>query len=129
MMINETQASGRVKKAMPKTVSAKEAKNRLGTVIEWVVENGDEVVIESRGKPTVVVMSYAEYEQVLKMRADRQEQARRRAALARLEHLREQVQAGNPSITEEEALALGDKLTREAIDGLARKGQVRFGAE
>ena len=85
---------------MPKTVSAKEAKNRLGTVIEWVVENQDEVVIENRGKPTVVMMSYTEYEQILRVRAEQQEQARRRAALARLEQLRKQVQAEMPNMAD-----------------------------
>ncbi|MFN8475045.1 MAG: type II toxin-antitoxin system Phd/YefM family antitoxin [Anaerolineae bacterium] len=114
---------------MPKTVSAKEAKNRLGTVIEWVVENRDEVVIESRGKPTAVVMAYAEYEEVLTLRARQEEQARRRVALARLEQLRKQVQAETPDITEEEALALGDQLARDAVDRLVRKGQIRFGDE
>ena len=114
---------------MPKTVSAKEAKNRLGTVIEWVIENRDEVVIESRGKPTVVVMAYAEYEAVLTLRAQQEEQARRRVALARLEQLRQRVQAENGGLTEEEALALGDRLTRDAIDSLVRKRQIGFGEE
>lgn len=47
---------------MPKTVSASEAKNRLGAIIRWVVQNEDEVIVESRGEPKVVVVPFSEYE-------------------------------------------------------------------
>ena len=40
---------------MPKTVSASEAKNKLGAVLSWVRDNQDEVIIESHGEPAVVV--------------------------------------------------------------------------
>lgn len=62
---------------MPKTVSVSEAKNRLSGLLDWVVNNNDEVIIESRGKPKVFILSYAEYQEFLAFR----EQARRKEAL------------------------------------------------
>jgi prevent-host-death family protein len=74
---------------MAKTVSATEAKTRFGTLMEWAVEASDEVIVESRGEPKVVIMAFAAYEQLRSLR----EQARREQALARLEQLRDQLQA------------------------------------
>ncbi len=39
---------------MPRTVSATEAKNRLGALIGWVQANQDDVIVETRGEPAVV---------------------------------------------------------------------------
>ena len=36
---------------MPRVVCATEAKNRLASPIGWVVDHGDEVIVESQGKP------------------------------------------------------------------------------
>jgi prevent-host-death family protein len=68
---------------MPITVSATEAKVRLGSIIEWAIRESDDVVIESRGRPTAVLISYGEYESIQQLR----ERARRREALERLESL------------------------------------------
>ena len=107
---------------MPRTVSASEAKNRLGSIIGWVVTNDDEVIVESHGELTVVVISFDEYQKLKEMR----EQARRHEALARLEKLRERVQARNTDLTDEEADAIADEITRGAIDSLVKKGKVKF---
>ena len=87
---------------MPKTISASEAKNSLGSVIEWAVENQDEVIVESRGKPKAVIMPFDDYEEYQQLR----EQARRRAVLARLEKLAETIGARNQDLTAETADAL-----------------------
>lgn len=108
---------------MPKTVSATDVKNKLGTVVSWVLENQDEVIVESRGEPTVVIMPFTEYERVNDLR----EQDRRNQALARLQKARAEVRARNPDITtDEQALAIADEITRAAIDSLVEKGLVRF---
>ena len=107
---------------MPKAVSATEAKNRLGALMAWAVEHRDDVIVEAQGKPRAVIMSFADYEVVQALR----EQARRQAALERLRALRARVSARNQDLTEEQAMALADQMTREAIDSLVRQGKVRF---
>ncbi len=110
---------------MPKTVSASEAKNRLGAVLSWVQNTQDEVIIESRGEPAVVVMSYTQYEKM----QDLKEQERRKDALQRLRTVREQVRARtqNQDITTEgQALQIADQFSQAAVDDLVKKGKVRF---
>lgn len=107
---------------MPKTISASEAKNSLGAVIEWAVENGDEVIVESRGKPKAVIMPFDDYEEYQRLR----EQARRRAVLARLEKLAETVGARNQDLTAEAADALADQFTREVIEEMIAEGKVQY---
>ncbi len=111
---------------MPKTVSASEAKNRLGAVLSWVQDNQDEVIVESRGEPAVVIMSYSEYEKMQELK----EQQRRKNALQSLRTLRESVRAQNQDITiEEQALQVADQLSRDMIGNLVKKGKVRFEPE
>ena len=45
---------------MAKTVTASDAKNRLGSIMDWAVDNDDEVVIEKRGEPRVVMMPFSQ---------------------------------------------------------------------
>lgn len=107
---------------MPKTVSASEAKNRLGAIIGWVLQNKDEVIVESRGEPKVVVVPFSEYEQMKEIK----EQVRRREALAKLEKLREKVRARNQDLTGQEADALADRFSREVIEDMAKEGKIKF---
>jgi len=107
---------------MPKIVSASEAKNRLGSIIGWVLRSNEEVIVESRGAPTVVIMSMAEYESVKALR----EQARRGEALEALRRLRERVMARNQDLTPKEGDALADRFSREIVEDLVEEGKVRF---
>jgi len=68
---------------MPKTISASEAKNNLGSLIKWIRSDNESVIVENRGAPAAAIISIAEYErlQVLK------EKARREEALAELRQL------------------------------------------
>lgn len=106
---------------MSRSVSAREAKNRLGALIGWVKEHGDEVIVENRGKPAAVIVSFTEYE---KLRALREE-ARRQEALARLRQVKEQVSARNRDLTEEQALELADRFAHDMVDELAAQGKIR----
>jgi prevent-host-death family protein len=101
---------------MPKTVSAREAKNRFGSMMEWATENQDEVIVEVYGEPKVVVMPYTEFERVTQLR----EEARRRDILARLEALRAQVQARNQDLTEAEAGRIAQEIRDEALARLVQ---------
>ena len=107
---------------MPKTVSASEAKVKFGSIMDWAEQNKDEVIVESRGKPKVVIVAFAEYEKLAELR----EQYRRRIALARLEALAETIQARNQDLSEEEADALADQFTREVVEEMIAEGQIKY---
>ncbi len=107
---------------MSRTVSASEAKNRLGALIGWVLENRDDVIVESRGEPKVVLMPYGEYEEMQKIK----EEVRRRQALAKLEQLRDRVRSRNEKLKEEEAQGLADRFTREVVAEMVREGKLQF---
>ncbi len=107
---------------MPKTVSASEAKNRLGAIIGWVLQNKDDVIVESRGEPKVVVVPFSEYEQMKQIK----EQTRRRDALSKLEKLRDRVRARNQDLSGEQADALADRFSREIVEDMAKEGRIKF---
>ena len=107
---------------MPKTVTATEAKNRLGALLGYVVGEGDEVIVERQGRPSAVIMSFAAYEEVEALR----EQKRRTDALEQLRALRRQVRARNQDLSAEEAMALADRFVHEVIDEMAAEGKLTF---
>jgi prevent-host-death family protein len=107
---------------MPRTVSASEAKNRLGALMGWVREHRDAIIIENHGQPRVVILpveEYADYEAL-------KEQRRRQEALETLHRLQAQVSARNRDLTPEQADELADRITRDAIASLIERGAVRY---
>lgn len=98
-------------------VSTSQAKNQLSNLIRktW---KGEEVVVERRGQPVAVILSYQNYRKLVELR----EKARRQQILAQLRDLAEEVQARNQDLTEDEADRVADAVVREAIDGLMKKG-------
>jgi len=106
---------------MPKTVSVSQAKNQLSAVMDWAVEN-DEVVIESRGEPKVVILSYTEYREFLAYR----EQARRKEALRQLEALAEQIWAQTADLGVEEVGQLAEEISQETMQRMIKEGKVQF---
>jgi len=107
---------------MPRTVTATEAKNRFGSIVEWVREHNDEVIVQSRGEPSAVIISASEYEKLKSLR----EEARRREALERLRRIRKESLARNLDLTPEEGEALADRFAHEFFEDLAREGKIRF---
>lgn len=107
---------------MPKTVSVSEAKNQLSAVLDWVVENGNEVVIESRGEPKVAILSYAEYQEFLAYR----EQARRKEALRQLETLAEQIWAQTDDLSVEDVEQLAEEISQETMQRMIKEGKVQY---
>jgi prevent-host-death family protein len=87
---------------MPRTVSSSEVQNNFGAMLQWAEDNKDEVVVERRGKPAGVLISYGEYQKVVRLR----EQERRRTVFTRMEAIRKQIVAHNPDLTAEEAYRL-----------------------
>ena len=107
---------------MPKTVSVSEAKNQLSAMMDWAVESGEQVVIESRGEPKVAILSYAEYQKFLVLK----EQERRREALRQLEILAEQIWAQSADLGDEEAEQLAEEISQETVQRMIKEGKVRF---
>lgn len=107
---------------MARRVSASEAKNRLGSIIDWVTENQEEMIVENRGEPTAVIISIAEYQQMQELK----EKARRSEALGQMRKLRDSVMARNRDLGAEEADSLADRFSREVVRDMAEDGKVRF---
>jgi prevent-host-death family protein len=107
---------------MPKAVPTREAQNALSSLIGWVQEHHDQVIIENRGKPTAVLIAFEEYEQLQAFK----EQQRRRAVWEQLRALQARVAARNTDLSEEEAEVLADEVSREAMEALIEQGRVRF---
>lgn len=107
---------------MARTISATEAKAKLSALINWAIENKDEVVVESRGRPKAVIIPYEAYEQFNELR----EHERRRQLLAQLEELAAQVQARNQDLTAEAADELADRFSREVIEEMVEEGKINY---
>lgn len=107
---------------MPKAISSNDAKQRWGSVVSYVTDQDDEVVVESHGRPAAVVMSYAAFQEVQTLR----EQQRRRDILDRLRTLEARLVTQNRDLREESAMALADRFSHELIDDLAAEGVLTF---
>jgi len=107
---------------MPKMVSVSEAKNRLSAMMQWAVENRDEVIVESRGEPKAAILPYGEYQEFVLLR----EAARRQKALQQLEAIATRVQAKNANLSAEEAQQLADEISQESVRRMEKEGKVQF---
>lgn len=107
---------------MPRTVSASEAKNELGGIMAWAQKNKDDVIIENRGQPNAVLVSFEEYQKILKLRED----ARRRELLSQIRQLRQEVQDRNQDLGKKEAIALADRFSREMVEDMVKEGKIRY---
>ncbi len=108
---------------MEERITATEAKLRFGQVMRRAVEK--DVVVVSRGRPTVAIVSYEEYRKLRDLR----ERLRREKALERLERLAETVQQRNSDLSESEAEELSDRFARDTIKEMISKGKVRYRGE
>lgn len=89
---------------MQRFVTSSEAQSNFGAMIQWAEDKGNEVIVQKRGKPAVVIISYSEYEEIQRLR----EMARRQAVLEILASLRQEVQAGGEAPSASEAYALAE---------------------
>lgn len=87
---------------MPKQVTSSEAKSRFGELLKWTTENQEKVIVKLYGEPTAVIISYAEYEELEKLRKREQ----KRQVLAALDQLRAEASGQNPDLSDEEAYRL-----------------------
>lgn len=98
-------------------VSTSQAKNQLSHLIHQT-RDGEEVVVERRGQPVAVILSYNNYRELVELR----EKARRQQVLDQLRELADEVQTRNQNLTPHEVDKIADEIVREAIDGLMEKG-------
>jgi prevent-host-death family protein len=110
---------------MPKTVSATEGKTRFAALVEAAAAEGQEVIVESHGRPRAAIIGYDAYREFMALR----EEARRREVLDQLRRLRERVRSRNEDLDDDRAEALADRLTRDAFSEMAREGRITLEEE
>jgi prevent-host-death family protein len=93
-----------------KTVSATEAKNRLGALLGELANGTDAIVIEHHGRPRAVIVSAEEWNTLNETRL----RLRRMEAWERIRDLAEQVSASNADLSQTEIEALADEIGDEA---------------
>ena len=106
---------------MPKTISATEAKDNFGSLFAWVDKQSG-VIIERRGKPRAVLVSYDTYKRIEELK----EQVERHQALAKLNALAAKVQQRNQDLAPGEAKQLADRFVEETVNEMVEEGKVSF---
>lgn len=84
------------------SVSSNEARNSLGKLLSMVAKDEEEIVIKVRGEPTAVLISYAEYEVLNKLK----KLQKRWQALEKLRAVRERVQKRTDELSDNEVYRL-----------------------
>ena len=96
------------------SVSSSEARKGLGKLLILASEKNEEVVIKVRGEPTAVIVSYSQYEQLIKDKEAR----KREEALRLLRSARARVQERMEGVSREEAYRMagfGENVIKEII--------------
>ena len=107
---------------MAKTVTATEAKNRLGALMHEVRETEEPLVVELRGRPGVAIITAEQLEDFEALKDKR----RRENALASLERIHAMADDRNSDLSEEEAMELAVEVTREVRREMRESGQLRY---
>jgi len=107
--------------SVPKIVSSTQAKANLGTLLKWIGQNDDEVIVALYNKPAAVLMTYAEYEEIVKLRKQEQQ----RQALTELQATRAVAGSRNLDTTVEEAYQLAGFLA-DTMRDLAHQSSLRI---
>ncbi len=107
---------------MTLNVSTSEAKAKLSSFVQQVVGNREEVIIENRGAPQAVLISYGAYEQYSRWR----DQDRRQRALEELQELADAIQSRNQDLTEAESEELADRFSRDVVNEMIVEGKIQY---
>ena len=102
---------------MSKTVTSSEARDNFGVLLRQASEENEEVVVTIRQRPTAVIISYAEYQELLQLR----QMQKRLAAMEKLRAIRKRVQQriSEDDLTPEHAYKLAgfsDEATKNIIE-------------
>lgn len=102
---------------MPTTMTAREVKAQLDSLLDQSNDRFDDIIVERNGEPRAVIVSFAEYQAVAELRqALRQEQV-----IAELEQLRASVAARNEGLAEEQVEKIAVQAGREVIEAVIAK--------
>ncbi len=96
------------------SVTSSEARKSLGKLLHLASEENEEVVINVRGEPTAVIVSYSQYEQLTLEREAR----KREEALRLLRSARARVQERMEGVSREEAYRMagfGENVIKEIL--------------
>lgn len=104
-----------------RTVSSNEAKQHWGAMMRAVNE-GEDVIVESHGKPKAVVISPEAFEELRQAR----ERQRREEAMRLLHEIEASYDGRNDDLTEEQIEALANRAAHEIFEELAAEGKLRF---
>ncbi len=104
-----------------RTVSSNEAKQHWGAMMKAVTE-GEDVIVESHGKPKAVVISPEAFEELRRAR----ERQRREEAIKWLEDFEASYDGRNDDLTQEQIDELANRAAHEIFDELAAEGKLRF---
>lgn len=102
-----------------RTVSATEAKSRLGAYLKMASEDGDAVIVENHREPSAVIISFEEYQRLRNAQTTLDRQRR----LAELDRIIEIQAQRNRDLTEETADALIQRYLAEDREELQRGAQ------
>jgi prevent-host-death family protein len=104
-----------------RTVSANEAKQHWGAMMQAVAD-GEDVVVESHGKPKAVVISPEAFDELRRAR----ERLRRDEAIAWLREFEASYDGRNDDLTDEQIEELADRAAHEIFEELAVEGKLVF---
>ncbi len=107
---------------MPVVVSASEAKNSLGSLLNRVRVNEETIIVENRGAPAAAIISISEFDKLQELK----DRARREEALKELEALRAHLDELQMDMTQEEADALVEEISNDIMEGVLAKTKLRF---
>lgn len=109
------------KERKTRTVSSNEAKQHWGAMMKAASE-GEDVIVESHGKPKAVVISPGAFEELRQAR----ERQRREEAIQWLEDFEASYDGRNDDLTDEQIEELANRAAHEIFDELAAEGKLRF---
>jgi prevent-host-death family protein len=102
------------KAIMPRTVTSTEAQNRFASMMQWAKEHREGVVVEVRGQPQAVILSYDDYTEYIRLR----KLETQRHFLDTLDEMRAAIQKQGPPLSPEEAYRLAgfsEEVIRETL--------------
>lgn len=108
---------------MIRTLSSNEAKQQWGSIMNAVGNNGDEVIVESHGKPKVVVIPFDEFEAFQKARKEQI----RAEALVKFDALSARLGKRNGDLTQDQIDDLANRFVHEMYEDLVRDDKVGIG--
>lgn len=107
---------------MPTSMSAREAKAHLDSLLDQSNDRFDDIIVERDGEPRAVIVSFAEYQAVAELRQARHQEQ----VISELEQIRASVAARNEDLTAEQVDDLANRFSREMFEDLEREGRIRF---